>query len=333
MRNAPKTALLTVAAATVLATLITGCGNDSVATVDGVKISKQEYYERLEQQPAGQDPETRKPMEAGAVVLQQMVSEKLLLRLAEKEKVSPTEEQVKERLDQLKKATPNFSAKLKEIGITEDQLMREIRIQRAAFNLQTKGVTVSDEKVKQNYDENKNTLYTDPESANVAAIFTKDKADADKAIALLGQGVTFERVAQQYSLDKQSAAQGGRLSTPIVRNSDKPQEPQDSIMKTKVGEITKAIPLPGANSGFAIFKILDHKDKRVKPFSEVESQIKDQLLTELGQQKNPPVKDQLDKFRGTVTVNVAIDKYKEYLKPKKTDTGLPGAEGTIPEGK
>ncbi|MHB1457576.1 MAG: SurA N-terminal domain-containing protein [Armatimonadota bacterium] len=336
MRNAPKTALLTVAAATVLATFITGCGNNSVATVDGVKISKQEYYDRLEQQPAGTDPETKKPIEAGAAVLQQMVTEKLIIRLAEKEKVPPTEEQVQDRLDQLKKATPNFSAKLKEVGITEDQLKREIRIQRAAFNLQTKGVTVSDDKVKQNYEENKNTLYTEPESANVAAIFAKDKADADKAVALLGQGVTFERVVQQYSQDPTSAAQGGKVSTPIIRDPGKPQPYQDAIMQTKVGGITKPIALPGgASSGYAIFKVLDHKDKRIKPLSEVQSQIKDQLLTELGQAKNPPVKEQLDKFREKAKVEVAIDKYKEFLKPKKAEptTALPGMEGVAPEGK
>lgn len=336
MRNAPKTALLTVAAATVLATFITGCGNNSVATVDGVKISKQEYYDRLEQQPAGQDPETRKPIEAGAAVLQQMVTEKLLLRLADKEKVPPTEEQVNERLEQLKKTTPNFSAKLKEVGITEDQLKREIRIQRAAFNLQTKGITVSDDKVKQKYDENKDTLYTEQESANVAAIFTKDKADADKVTTLLGQGVTFEKVAQQFSMDKESAAQGGRVNTPIVRDPGSPQPYQDAIMQTKVGEITKAIPMPGgASSGYAIFKVLEHKEKRVKPLSEVKSQIKDEILTELGQAKNPPVKEQLDKFRETAKVEVAIEKYKEILKPKKAETPetLPGMEGVGPGGK
>lgn len=332
MRNAPKTALLTVAAATVLATFITGCGNNSVATVDGVKISKQEYYDRLEQQPT-QDPETGKRIEAGAAVLQQMVQEKLILRLAEKEKVSPTEQQIQERFDQIKKATPNFSAKLKESGLTEDQLKRELRIERAAINLQTKGVTVSDDKVKENYDQNKNTLYTELESANVAAIFTKDKADADKAIALLNQGVTFERVAKQYSQDPQSAAQGGIMSKPIVRDPSRPQPFQDTIMQTKVGGITKAIPLPGGTSkGFVIFKVLDHKPSRVKPFSEVQSQIKEQMLTELGQAKNPPIREQLDKFREKATIVVSIDKYKEILKPKKAAVGMPGYESTGPGG-
>lgn len=329
MRNAPRAALLTLTAATALAAFVTGCGNNSVATVDGVKISKQEYYDRLEQQPAGRDPQTQKSIEAGAVVLQQMVNEKLILRLAEKGKVSPTEAQVKERLDQLKKSTPNFSKRLEEIGITKDQLDREIRIQQAAFNLQTKGMKVADDKVKEHYDKNKDVEFTEPESANVAAIFVKDKADADKAIGLLKQSVTFDSVARTYSMDKVSAADGGILKSPIVKQAGPSQEPQDTIMQTKVGEITKAIPLPNGQ-GYAIFKILKHNDKRVKPLSEVEFSIREKLLTDLGSKKNPPIKEQLDKFRKETTVTVEIAKYKDFLNPKKSAGGLPGMEGTSP---
>ncbi|MHB0998782.1 MAG: peptidyl-prolyl cis-trans isomerase [Armatimonadota bacterium] len=328
MRTVSKGVLLTVAAATVLSTLVVGCGKDSVATVDGVKISKQEYYERLEQQPAGVDQLTQKPMEAGAVVLKQMIDEKLLLRLAEKQKVSPTEEQVNERLAQIRKL-PNFEARLKETGITIEQLKKDLLIQQAAFNIQVKGVKISDSKIKEYYDENKDTLFTDPESANVAAIFTKDKADSDKVVSLLKQGVDFATVAKQFSMDKKSAEQGGIIPSPIVREGGTPQILQDSILGTKEGEITKPIVLPGENGGYAIFKVLKHNDRRVKPLKEVEFTIRESQMRELAAKKNlPSVGEQLEKFKGEAKYDIKIAKYKSIVTPKKAEAGIPGVEGT-----
>lgn len=330
MRNAPKTALLSVVGGIFIASFITGCGEKNVASVDGVKITQSEYYQRLEQQPAGRDPETQKPIEAGASVLQQMINEKLLLRLAEKEKVPPTEEQVTERLEQLKKATPDYEDKLKELGLSEDQLKREIRIQQAAFNLQTKGMSVTEAQIKEYYEKNKNTEFTEPESANVAAIFAKDKADADKAMKLLDEKASFESVAKTYSQDKASAANGGVLSQPITKPDGDDTEPIATIMKTKPGEITKPISL--GQGSYGIFKIIKHTDKRVKPLEEVEFQIKERLLTELGQQKNPSIKEQLDKFKKDAAIKVEISKYKEFLEKKDIqDESQPAPPAEVPE--
>lgn len=325
MRNAPRIALLTVAGGVLITAFLTGCGEKTVATVDGAKITQSEYYQRLEEQPGGRDPITQKPIEAGAVVLQQMINEKLLLQLAEKEGVPPTDQQVNERFEQLKKSTPNFDQKIKDIGITEDQLKREIRVQQAAFNLQTKGVKITDAQIKDYYEKNKNTEFTEQESAAVAAIFTKDKADADKAMKLLKENASFETVARAYSIDKESAAQGGVLKTPITRQDNDNSEPIATIMKTKEGEITN--PLPMGDGGYAIFKVLKHTPKRIKPLSEVEFSIREKLMTEAGSKKNPSLREQLDKFKKEASIKVNIEKYKEFLNPKASATSdIPGME-------
>lgn len=324
MRNAARIVLIVVCGG-ILLSFLTGCGEKTVATVDGVKITQSEYYQRLEEQPAGRDPETQRPIEAGEAVLQQLINEKLLLLLAEKQGVPPTDEQVNERLQQLKKSTPDFDQKLKEIGITEEQLKREIKIQQAAFNLQTKGVKVTDQQIKEYYEKHKDTEFTEPESASVAAIFVKNKADADKAMKLLNEKASFETVARAYSLDKQSAAQGGVLSTPIVRQPDDNSEPIATIMKTKEGEITG--PIPMGDGTYAIFKVLKYSPRRVKPLSEVEFAIREKLMTEAGRKRNPSISEQLQKFKKEIPIKVEIEKYKEFFNTKASDTTpLPGME-------
>ena len=310
-----KRLLFAIFVGIVLTTTIIGCGPGVVATINGTKITRQEYYNRLERLPvpaAG-----NKQAEAGAVILQRLIDEELVLRLAEKEKVSPTDRQVEERLAQVKKR-PNFAANLKTAGLTLDQFKQMLRVEQAAFNLQTKGVELSDKDVRDAYEQNKSTQFTVPAHSFVAGIFAKSKADADKALGLLDKkNIPFATVASMVSGDPNSRANGGRLEKPIVENDETlPKSIRDLVLGTPVGKHTK--PIPGGNGTFVIFQPVQHVKKKVQRFDEVSYAIRQQMMVQKGMEKKNSLDADLAKFRDEAKIEVRIDRYKKLVLPEKS---------------
>jgi len=207
MSSANRRVVTALVALAVLAAFAAGCGRGTVAKVNGRKITRQEYYDRLERMPYT-DPMTQQPNESGAVVLDRLITEELILRLAEKEKVGPTEQQVKERMDQTMK-TPGFAAQMKASGFSKEQFKERMQVEQAAFNIQTKGVQVTVKEARDLYEKNKTMPpFTTEEQSTVAAVFLKDQADVKKAQTLLNKGVDFSTIAGMLSTDPNSKATG-----------------------------------------------------------------------------------------------------------------------------
>ena len=249
MISTQKRVLLVVCGAFVLSTLVVGCGRGTVAKINGRKITRQEYYDRLERMQSA-DPATGQPVEAGALVLQRLVNEELIVRLAEKESVPPTEGQIQERIAQAMKQ-PGFATSMKQNGMTKDQLRELMRVEQAAFNLQTKGVKVTPAEVKQFYDKNKATVFTTPERVHLQGIFTDSKADMDKVVSMLKSGVEFGVVARTMS-KHDSAKVDGRLA-PLDRGARGiPESVQKIIFGTPRDKATPPVST-GSGGGCAVF--------------------------------------------------------------------------------
>lgn len=301
-----------VADASVPANPPSALGQDVVAEVDGLKITRQEYYARLERLPYA-DPGTRQQNEAGATVLSRLIQEALILKLSDKEEVAPTEEQVRERVEQMMK-TPAFQQQMKAQGFTEEAYRKRMRIEQAAFNIQTKGIIITTEEALKYYLRNmRNPPITTQEQMTVAALFLKNKADTEKAQALLKEGADFGAVAAQLSQDPVSAKQGGRLARAIVRGDQNiPGQVQDLIFSTKVGEYTKPI-AAGPGRSTVIFKVLSHQPRKVKPFSEFEYLIKQRLAVEKGVKQNINLNKKVEELRQTVKVDIGIERYRAFI--------------------
>lgn len=293
---------------------IAGCGRGSVATVNGRKITKAEYYDKLERLPAP-TAMTGTRMEAGAFVLQRLINEELILRLAEKEMVYPTDAQLNERYNDLIKQ-PNIKQYMQAAGWTKDQIMNMIKVDQAMFNIQTKGVDLPESKVREHYDANKDTNYTTPESVLVASILIKSKADADSAIEMLKKGADFGSVARKMSLDKASAERDGQLATPIynMERGGASEDLRKVLFGTPLGQYTQPI-AEQQGAYYRIFKINDKRPKRVERYEDVKYRIRQQLMRELGVQKNEPFDQKLAKFREEAKIMVNIERYKKQLEP------------------
>lgn len=323
MRSTRQRVLLAVVACLVLASMMAGCGRRTVAKVDGSRITRDEYFRRLERLPYV-DPSNGQRTEAGAFVLQQMVEEILILRLAEKEGVAPTEDQVKARTEEIQKQ-PSF----RQANVPKEQLKELMKVEQAIFNLQTKGVKVTDKEVKDYYEQNKEAQFTIPEQGEFRAIFTKDKAGADKAMEMLKKGVKFEVVAR--TLSEHATKEQGGLLPPMTRNRDDiPAEVRDKMFSLKPNQYSE--PIADGGGGYVIFQMLKHQKERTQKFKEVEFAIKDALMRQKGSEKNSPekIKQAMDDLRAKADISVNIDRYKS-MSTKDKDKAETKEEAEKPE--
>jgi foldase protein PrsA len=299
-------------AVSAVAVFISGCGRGVVAKVNNRKITENEYYSRLEHLPVP-GPNGQK-VEAGVVVLQRLIDEELVLRLAESKGVPPTDQQVDERYAQLKKGK-SFKDQLKQAGITPDQVKQMLRVEQAAFNLQTRGVKVSDAEVNDYYKKNLQTQFTQPEHAFVAVILTKTHADAEKAMSMLSK-LPFDTVARNVSMDASSKTNGGKLPRAIVRGDRSlPKNIQDAIFSTAVNKYTE--PLPFTNGEYVIFQVLQHDPKTTQQLDpDLKYNIRQTLMVQKGTLRKNNLDQDLAEFRKTASIQVFINRYKDQLTQK-----------------
>ena len=292
---------------------ISGCGQETVAVVNGQKIMKQDYINRLERMPP---PVQGAKMDAGGYVLQQLINEELLIRLADKEKVTPTEAQVEERYKQMANA-PNFKENMQRAGWSKDQMLKMLKVSEAEFNLRTKDVKITDEEVKKYYDDNKDTIFTTPEYVMISVIVLNKKSIADSAINMLKKGVEFGTVAKKYSIDKTSAANGGQVPSPIynMEQGGVPETLRKLLFSTKLGEYTE--PIPDGKGNYQIFKVTKHTKKAVRKYEDESPRIRRSLMLKKGEKNVEPLKGKLAEFRDESNVKINIERYKQLEIKKK----------------
>lgn len=271
--------LAPVAIAGLLAAMVlSGCGRSNFITINGEKITKDQYYKRLEQS-------TINGQQAGSLVLQQLVQEELILQLAKDKGVSPTDEQINKKID-LAKKEGNLGARLQQMGITIDDFKAQLKPRQAQINIITKGIKIPDADVKKFYDTNEKTLFTRPETVDPAVIVCNSKDRLDKVQAQLKKGTDFTSVAMKLSEDPTGQA-GGRLG-PLARNiPNVPPQLLDAAFKLKVNEVSEPVMIhpPGKITKWVFIKLLDRKPARTTSFADAKDQIREQLALQKGSQQ------------------------------------------------
>lgn len=311
---------LLVAVPVMMALTTAGCGRKTVGEVNGKKISQQEYYKVLERMAVpltqGENP-VRDPTgrlireQAGYLALRMLVDRQIVLEMAEKEKVMPTEEEINKELERQKKL-PGFNERLKTLGYTQDDLKEDIKVDLAAFKLLTKGVTVSDDEVKRAYQQNIQQ-FTIPAQVQVGLILVDNRKTLNEVQDMLKKGQDFHVVALQKSVKLPNMPQGGGVWLRETDDTFK-QFPQlwQVLQKTPIGSITppQSIKLPSAQGkmvdGWVIFKVLDRKQRQVRPLNEVKEDLR-RLLMQAKSKR--PLARELMQMRAQAKVSFEIPRF------------------------
>lgn len=273
-----------------LALLVTGCGellDPAAAVVNGQKITVDEIsadlerfeaspeFERLAQQ--GDSQALKRQVEQQ--ILSQEIRRAVLLPKAEEFGIEVTEEDVAERMEEIKADFPSegaFEEALKEQGLTLDQLTELVEDNLLEERLReevTKDTGPSEEELTAYYEENA----ADFTETAAQHILVDDKALAARIAEQLDAArddsleELFARLAKKHSTDQSNASSGGDLG--YFKPGDFVPEFEKAADALELGEVSGPVK---TEFGFHVIWVTD---RRVAPFEDVQEQIE----LELGQ--------------------------------------------------
>ena len=280
--------------------LFAGCSK-TVAKVDGIEIKQKEvdaYMNSIKSQDTSgeitSDEEELNALEAD--IIDSLIIIKLLEKYAEENNITVTDEEVNEQVKLLMdtySSEKDFEKYLKEKGIDKrflEGVLRSQLLSSKIYNKVTADVIVTEEEVKQYYEDNKNTLFLVParvKASHILVMFPwkednseetqegreetleKIKVVEDK----LKDGGDFEDLARQYSDDGTSGENGGDLG--YISKDQMVEEFDKALFSLDVGEVSEIVE---TEYGFHIIKATDREEEYIQKFDEVEEYINTYLL-------------------------------------------------------
>jgi len=304
-----------LAAAAVLILTLVACGGDddgaaevpadAIAVVGDTPIPKAEFDNLMSRAEQSYESQEREFPAVGTPEYQDLKSRAVAFLVqryrfqaeAEALDVQVAEEEVDERLDQIRKESfeddeAKFEEALEAEGLTIEQAREEIRaqlLQEKLFEKVTGDVEVSEEDVTAYYEENKEQ-FTQPASRDVRHILVKNKARADEIHAQLEDGGSFAQLARQYSQDTGSKKQGGKL--PVQQGSTVPPF-DEAAFELDTNELSE--PVKTTFGWHIILPISDVKPEQVTPLEDVEERIREQLESERSNTAVETLTEELEK--------------------------------------
>jgi foldase protein PrsA len=282
---------LLVAGCTLLA--LSGCGgservpDDAIAVVDGRSVPTTDYRALLTQARLSYTTQKRDFPKAGSREYETLKSQivRLLVQRAqfeqqaEKLEIEVTEKQVDARLEQIIGQyfggdRAKYKAQVRAQGLSERQVRGEIRAQivsEGLFESVTKDAKVDDAAIAKFYEENK-AQYSQPESREVRHILVKSRQQALDLAAQLKAGADFGELAEKFSQDTGSKANGGKLT---VSKGQTVAPFDQTAFLLKNNDISGPVK---TEFGYHLIQPLaDAKPAKVTPLKEVKESIRQQL--------------------------------------------------------
>jgi foldase protein PrsA len=227
--------------------------------------------------------------------LQEMVTNEILLQKANEMKLVPDttkiDEEVNKELEEIKNTTfegdqKKFEEELKNYGyatvdVLKDEIKKDIldnkdnvAMNRAARSI-VKDVKVTEDQMKQYYEANKATSFTQKPGATFAHILVKTEQEAKDIKAKIDKGAKFEDMAKQYGTDG-TKDNGGDLGYYAYDTQELIPEFMEGAKKVKEGEVSEPVK---TSFGYHLIKATGiNKETKVQPYDEVKEQIKYTLM-------------------------------------------------------
>lgn len=280
--------------------LFAGCSK-TVARIDGIEIKQKEvdtyinfYKKQSTDGELTQNEEELKTLEANIIDI--IVVTRLLEKYAEGKNITVSSEEVDKQIKLIidsYSSEEDFEKDLKDKGIDKkflENYFKSLMLSSKIFNEVTIDVIVTDQEVKQYYNDNKKTLYVVPakvKASHILAIFpwvedNSEETEEGREEALekikmvedkLKNGVVFEDLARQYSDDRTSGENGGDLG--YISKGQMIEEFEEALFSLDVGEVSEIVE---TEYGFHIIKVFDRQEEYIQKFDEAEESINTYLL-------------------------------------------------------
>ena len=291
-----------------------------VATINNEGISEKEFYTRL-QRVKGQDflvpttPPAMRTESAGYIVLNSLINERLIIQLAQKNSVLPTDAEINAELEGVLKQEGVIAA-IKDHTVTKEDLFYDVKVQISRYNLATNKQAATPDEVQKFYNDNIDH-YKTPERWGLSAIRTTNIDTAVKVIGELRSGRSFEATAKTYSEDQRTRDSGGQIGVFDANDKSLPQEIKSKVAGLKIGEFTEPIGVmfdPGNGAAkilvYWIVKLTVKQDAVTHALAEIRPQL-----------------ERLAALKKCGGLEVADKKIAEFRKTSDVQINLPGYDG------
>ncbi len=297
----------------VAALFVAGCGQQPVAIVNGQKITRQEFIDRLKQV-------------AGKQVLTDLIQRKLLEDAIAQAGITVSEKEVQEQLDEIRRRFPSpeaFQEALAARGYKSvDEYKKDIEFGLKLEKLLTKDVKYTEADLKKFFERNRE-LFDKPERVVFSQIVVSSKEEADKIYKELQKpGANFAALARLHSIDAMTREHGGRFPEMPIDNV-MPPEVRAALRKMKVGEISKPIQVLG---NWYIVKLEDRKPAEKAVFEKVKREVERAYKARLAKNPGDLLRELVNKAVVQVLDPDLADVQKQFMPKGK----LPSFGGTAP---
>mgnify|MGYP002344120351 CR=1 FL=1 len=286
-----------------------GCeklNKNSVATVDGDNISKEEFnknfnmYKKAYESQYGSD--IMSTVVSGDKTFEEvlkektldlLISEKLIVGRANEKKIAVSEKDITDQINSYKEelgGEEKYTQFLKDNDMTEeyfkDNIKKELLIQKYKDDY-INNLKISNEDAKKYFEENKDSFI----KIRASHILLKTEDEAKKVEERLKKGEKFNDLAYELSIDKVSAAKGGDLG--YFTKGQMVEEFDNAAFALKVGEVSGIVK---TDYGFHIIKVDDKVDQYDK--------LKEDVIASLKEKK---YNEYLTKLRDEADVKIYLD--------------------------
>ncbi len=261
--------------------------NDEVITNQELNDFLSPLYVQYEATYKGKELE-EKIAQAQKEMLNQLIDDKLILQEAKKENIIVSDNEIEEKIEELKQrfTSPElFLAALEQQNLTLNKLEGLYRDQlmiKELVNRQVRFKVAVDPLEITRYYQSHLEEFKEPESVHLSNILikTKDRQDSDAKseaegiLKSLKEGADFAQLAKEHS-QGQNAAQGGDMG--FVFKGQLLKEVDEVIFKLNPGEISGVVK---TDLGYHILKVHEKRSEQVKPLTAVQAEINEALSKE-----------------------------------------------------
>jgi peptidyl-prolyl cis-trans isomerase SurA len=264
--------------------------NSDVITLSELEEAGKQLFEQVKQSSLPEELEEKLRKARGAV-LDQLIEDKLLEQEIKNRKVEVTERDIDAAIEQIKQQNQVNEDELKAIlakdGITLSAYRRRLHDEIGKMRLISREIkskiVIEEEELRKNYQDHL-ARFTDPAEVKVQQIFFaipqfatgEQVADIRKeASAILERarhGEDFAELARKYSQGPE-AREGGVLG--FFKHNELRPELEEVVFKLQTGEVSGLIKSP---EGLHILRVLERKGGEPKPFVEVQSRLRDEMM-------------------------------------------------------
>jgi peptidyl-prolyl cis-trans isomerase C len=244
---------------------IAGCkssNDEAVARVGNSVITASDFKARLQDTPPAYQ-QYATTSEGRRQFLNLLMREKVILAESKKEGLA--------RETTYKDALKRFKEKQKrDLTGYKDTLLIEMFLS----HLRTKKLNVTDADIRRYYDEHREE-FDKPVEIQASHILVQSSDEAERALARIKSGESFDSVAKAVSMDPATATRGGKLM-PFTRGSLMP-EFENAVFPLKEGELSGVVK---SSFGYHIIKKTGQKTLPAQSFEQARDQIQNRLQRE-----------------------------------------------------